>query len=83
MLTPLPSLCRLFGASCAGCGEVIPPSDVVRRAHENIYHMKCFACVMCGTALNTGDEFYLRDDGQLICKTDFHNNITDQHPGSL
>ncbi|KAK7478446.1 hypothetical protein BaRGS_00030292, partial [Batillaria attramentaria] len=62
---------RLFGASCAGCGEVIPPSEVVRRAHENIYHLRCFSCVMCGVEFNTGDEFYLRDDGRLLCKADF------------
>ncbi|XP_070177106.1 LIM/homeobox protein Lhx3-like isoform X2 [Littorina saxatilis] len=77
---------RLFGASCAGCGEVIPPSDVVRRAHENIYHMKCFVCVVCSEPLHTGDEFYLRDDGRLICKADYQSvrdsNQQDKPDGS-
>ncbi|XP_025114337.1 LIM/homeobox protein Lhx3-like isoform X2 [Pomacea canaliculata] len=62
---------RLFGASCAGCGQVISPSEVVRRAHDNIYHVTCFCCLSCGIAFNTGDEFYLRQDGRLLCTTDF------------
>ena len=78
MNSPLPvCVCRLFGASCAGCGEVIPPSEVVRTAQENIYHIHCFLCVLCRQPLHTGDHFYLRDDGQLICKADYHRTTTD------
>ncbi|XP_041370955.1 LIM/homeobox protein Lhx3-like [Gigantopelta aegis] len=62
---------RLFGARCAGCGEGIPPSDAVRRAHENIYHLTCFTCVVCDQELRTGEEFFLRDDGRLVCRPDY------------
>ncbi|XP_046376189.2 LIM/homeobox protein Lhx3-like [Haliotis rufescens] len=69
---------RLLGTRCAGCGGGIPPTENVRRAHENIYHVRCFTCVACDSKLETGDEFYLRDDGRLICSQDYHS---DKHTG--
>jgi LIM homeobox protein 3/4 len=44
---------------------------VVRRAQDNVYHLQCFACVMCSRQLNTGDEFYLMEDRKLVCKPDY------------
>lgn len=39
---------RKFGPKCGSCGSHIPPSDIVRRAQDNVYHMDCFACIICG-----------------------------------
>ena len=64
---------RKFGTKCSGCGHGIPPTDTVRRAHNNVYHLKCFMCRMCHIEFQTGDEFYLMDDKKLICKTDYEN----------
>ncbi|KAH1024612.1 hypothetical protein HUJ05_004072, partial [Dendroctonus ponderosae] len=53
------------------CELGIPPTQVVRRAQDNVYHLQCFACVMCARQLNTGDEFYLMEDRKLVCKPDY------------
>lgn len=45
----------------------------MRRAQDNVYHLECFACLMCGRQLNTGDEFYLMEDRKLVCKTDYES----------
>ena len=63
--------CRRFGTRCAGCNQPIPPTQVVRRAQENVYHLQCFACFICSRQLSTGDEFYLMDDKKLVCKADY------------
>ncbi|XP_019871244.2 LIM/homeobox protein Lhx3 isoform X7 [Aethina tumida] len=62
---------KRFGTKCAGCELGIPPTQVVRRAQDNVYHLQCFACVMCARQLNTGDEFYLMEDRKLVCKPDY------------
>ncbi|XP_046547967.1 LIM/homeobox protein Lhx3-like [Haliotis rubra] len=64
---------RLLGAKCAGCGGAIQSTEHVRRVHANIYHLSCFTCVICEMSLETGEEFYLRDDGGLICSHDNNN----------
>ena len=70
---PLPLCYRRFGTKCAGCEAGIPPTQVVRRAQDNVYHLECFACSMCSHQLNTGDEFYLMDDKKLVCKNDYES----------
>lgn len=62
---------RRFGTKCAACEKGIPPTEVVRRAQEHVYHLDCFACLMCSRQLNTGDEFYLMEDRKLVCKADY------------
>ncbi|XP_041976551.1 LIM/homeobox protein Lhx3 isoform X3 [Aricia agestis] len=62
---------KRFGTKCAGCGQGIPPTQVVRRAQAHVYHLRCFACAACARTLNTGDEFYLMEDGKLVCKPDY------------
>lgn len=44
---------------------------MVRRAQDFVYHLQCFACIICGRQLNTGDEFYLMEDRKLVCKPDY------------
>ena len=43
----------------------------MRRAQDNVYHLDCFACIICGRKLDTGDEFYLMEDKKLLCKFDY------------
>ncbi|XP_077528866.1 lim3 homeobox protein isoform X2 [Haemaphysalis longicornis] len=62
---------KRFGTKCAGCELGIPPTQVVRRAQDNVYHLHCFACILCKRQLNTGDEFYLMEDNKLVCKADY------------
>lgn len=62
---------RRYGTKCASCDLGIPPTQVVRRAQENVYHLQCFACTLCSRQLNTGDEFYLMEDRKLVCKPDY------------
>lgn len=62
---------RRYGTKCAGCEQGIPPTQVVRRAQDNVYHLNCFACILCKRQLNTGDEFYLMEDNKLVCKADY------------
>lgn len=62
---------RRFGTKCAGCGQGLAPSQVVRRAQELVYHLTCFSCALCSRQLDTGDEFYLMEDRKLVCKPDY------------
>ncbi|KAL3173223.1 hypothetical protein MRX96_012351 [Rhipicephalus microplus] len=62
---------KRYGTKCAGCELGIPPTQVVRRAQDNVYHLHCFACILCKRQLNTGDEFYLMEDNKLVCKADY------------
>ncbi|XP_069761422.1 LIM/homeobox protein Lhx3 isoform X2 [Narcine bancroftii] len=62
---------RRFGTKCAACQQGIPPTQVVRRAQDFVYHLQCFACIVCKRQLATGDEFYLMEDSRLVCKGDY------------
>lgn len=64
-------VCRRFGTKCAACQQGIPPSQVVRRAQDFVYHLHCFACIVCKRQLATGDEYYLMEDSRLVCKVDY------------
>ena len=74
---------RRFGTKCAGCEEGIPPTQVVRRAQDHVYHLECFACIICNAQLNTGDEFYLMDDKKLVCKLDYETAKARGEPGGM
>ncbi|XP_040180063.1 LIM/homeobox protein Lhx3 isoform X1 [Rana temporaria] len=62
---------KRFGTKCAACQQGIPPTQVVRRAQEFVYHLHCFSCIICKRQLATGDEFYLMEDSRLVCKADY------------
>ncbi|KAM4021363.1 LIM/homeobox protein Lhx3 [Anomaloglossus baeobatrachus] len=62
---------KRFGTKCAACQQGIPPTQVVRRAQEYVYHLHCFSCIVCKRQLATGDEFYLMEDSRLVCKADY------------
>lgn len=65
------SISRRYGTKCAGCDLGIPPTQVVRKTQDYVYHLQCFACTICSRQLNTGDEFYLMEDRKLVCKADY------------
>ncbi|XP_073821200.1 lim3 homeobox protein isoform X2 [Musca autumnalis] len=62
---------KRYGTKCSACDMGIPPTQVVRRAQDNVYHLQCFLCTICSRTLNTGDEFYLMEDRKLVCKRDY------------
>lgn len=68
-------LFRLFATKCAGCLEAIPPTDLVMRALDNVYHLNCFQCIICGHQLEKGDQFVIRS-GRLFCRPDFEKEMS-------
>ncbi|XP_041482007.1 LIM homeobox transcription factor 1-beta-like isoform X2 [Lytechinus variegatus] len=67
--------CRLFGTKCNACFQSIPSSELVMRALSNVYHLRCFTCVMCDQQLKKGDEFVLKEN-RLYCKEDYTKEHT-------
>ncbi|XP_018012662.1 LIM/homeobox protein Lhx1 isoform X2 [Hyalella azteca] len=65
---------RRFGTKCCGCGEGIPPQDMVRKARDQVFHLKCFTCYVCRKQLATGEELYVLAENRFICKDDFINS---------
>nr|QRF78307.1 Lhx1/5 [Priapulus caudatus] len=65
---------RRYGTKCAGCTLGISPSDLVRRARNKVFHLKCFTCMVCRKQLSTGEELYVLDENKFICKEDYLNN---------
>lgn len=61
---------RLFGTKCDKCGCSFSKNDFVMRAKTKIFHLKCFKCTVCERQLNPGDEFALRENNVLYCKSD-------------
>lgn len=56
---------------------------MVRKAQDFVYHLHCFACIICNRQLATGDEFYLLEDGRLVCKEDYETAKQNGKPGLL
>ncbi|XP_064616490.1 LIM domain transcription factor LMO4.1-like isoform X2 [Liolophura sinensis] len=63
---------RLFGSggSCSSCGQTIPASEFVMKAQGNVYHQKCFTCVVCQCQLVPGDRYSILN-GSLVCEQDY------------
>ena len=71
-------LFRRFGTKCGGCSQGISPNDLVRRARNKVFHLKCFTCMVCRKQLSTGEELYVLDENKFICKEDYLNS---RYPG--
>lgn len=44
------------------------------RCHENVFHLKCFACVVCGVLLKKGEQYVVKQ-GQLFCRFDYEKEV--------
>lgn len=47
---------------------------VVMRAVDNVFHLKCFICVVCGIRLTKGDQFVVKQS-QLFCRPDYEKEV--------
>ncbi|CAG9855560.1 unnamed protein product [Phyllotreta striolata] len=67
---------RLFVKKCLGCSERVSPEELVMRAseNENVFHVRCFVCVVCGVRLQKGD-LYVIKQGQLFCRADYEKEV--------
>ena len=66
--------CRFYGAKCSGCFQSIPANEFIMRAMDNIYHLQCFVCVLCGYQLQKGDQFVIKD-GRVFCRPDYEKEF--------
>lgn len=49
---------RLFGMKrCGRCQAAILSSELVMRARDLVFHVHCFTCSVCNSALTKGDHF--------------------------
>ena len=51
------------------------------RVLDNIYHLSCFTCIVCGRQLEKGDQFVIRS-GRLFCRPDFEKEMALMHMSS-
>lgn len=66
---------RLFLRNrCLGCGHKIAADELVMRTLENVFHLKCFACVVCGSILKKGEQYVVKQ-GQLFCRFDYEKEV--------
>ena len=64
---------RLFGrtGTCHACANSIPANEFVMRTHGgHVFHLHCFACVVCQHRLTSGDRYCMLQ-GQLLCELDY------------
>ncbi|KAB0792731.1 hypothetical protein PPYR_14690 [Photinus pyralis] len=65
---------RLYVKKCFGCSERITPEELVMRTCESVFHVRCFACVVCGMRLQKGDHYVFKQ-GQVLCKPDYEKEV--------
>ncbi|KAG5678231.1 hypothetical protein PVAND_007923 [Polypedilum vanderplanki] len=66
---------RLFVKNrCLGCAEKIGSDELVMRAVDNVFHLKCFICVVCGVRLQKGDQYVIKQS-QLFCRPDYEKEV--------
>ena len=53
----------------------ISPQDLVRKARDKVFHLKCFTCHVCHKQLLTGEELYVVDDCKFVCKEDYTHRL--------
>jgi LIM homeobox transcription factor 1 len=59
---------------CLGCTEKIGSDELVMRAVDNVFHLKCFICVVCGVRLQKGDQYVVKQS-QLFCRPDYEKEV--------
>lgn len=50
------------------------PDELVMRALDAVFHLRCFVCVVCGVRLQKGDQFVIKQ-GQLFCRPDYEKEV--------
>ncbi|XP_063236448.1 LIM homeobox transcription factor 1-alpha-like [Bacillus rossius redtenbacheri] len=65
---------RLYVKKCLGCAERVAPEELVMRALDSVFHLRCFVCVVCGARLQKGDQFVVKQ-GQLFCRPDYEKEV--------
>lgn len=66
---------RLFLKNrCLGCGDRIGSDELVMRTIDNVFHLKCFACVVCGVQLQKGEQYVVKQS-QLFCRSDYEKEV--------
>ncbi|XP_054276109.1 LIM homeobox transcription factor 1-beta-like [Macrosteles quadrilineatus] len=65
---------RIYVKKCLGCSERIGPDELVMRALDSVFHLRCFVCVVCGVRLQKGDQFVVKQ-GQLFCRPDYEKEV--------
>lgn len=41
---------------------------------DNVFHIQCFVCVVCGSRLQRGEQFVIKQ-GQLFCRPDYEKEV--------
>lgn len=59
---------------CLGCGERINSEELVMRTIDNVFHLKCFSCVVCGIQLQKGEQYVVKQS-QLFCRSDYEKEV--------
>lgn len=52
----------------------ITPDQLIMRAKQYIFHIKCFKCIFCDKNLNTGDEYGIKESA-ILCRNHFYNDM--------
>jgi LIM homeobox transcription factor 1 len=52
----------------------VGPEELVMRAQDSVFHLRCFVCVVCGGRLQKGDQFVIKQ-GQLFCRPDYEKEV--------
>ncbi|XP_078051738.1 protein apterous-like, partial [Augochlora pura] len=70
----------MFGSMkrCARCQAAILASELVMRARELVFHVRCFSCAACAVPLTKGDHFGMRD-GAVLCRLHYEMGA-EMHP---
>ncbi|XP_044578029.1 protein apterous-like isoform X1 [Cotesia glomerata] len=71
---------KMFGSlkRCARCQAAILSSELVMRARELVFHVRCFSCAICAVPLTKGDTFGMRN-GVVLCRSDYEMGA-EMHP---
>nr|ACI49110.1 hypothetical protein Cbre_JD13.012 [Caenorhabditis brenneri] len=78
-----PILDRRYGHRCAGCDGKLEKEDLVRRARDKVFHIRCFQCSVCQRLLDTGDQLYIMEGNRFMCQNDFQTATKTSTPTSM
>lgn len=70
----LPHTRTFSNNSCLGCNKRINSEEFVMRAMNNVFHLKCFTCVVCGSQLQKGEQYVVKQS-QLFCRNDYEKEV--------